>query len=94
MIYRLVVAIPSEIFVEVDSLDDAHTFIEWVSDKYDKVAYPIKDQADDRTGIAQVKCLSIEKASEQDKLSMANSTMDARDALTRLTEDDDGPSLA
>ena len=94
MIYRLVVAIPSEIFVEVDSLDDAHTFIEWISDSYDKVAYPIKDQTDDRTGVAQVKCLSIENASEQDKLSMANSTMDARDALTRSTEDDDGPSIA
>jgi len=94
MIYRLVVAIPSEIFVEVDSLDDAHTFIEWISDSYDKVAYPIKDQADDRTGIAQVKCLSIEKASEEDKLSMVNSTMDARDALSKLTEDDDGPSIA
>jgi len=94
MIYRLVVAIPSEIFVEVDSLDDAQTFIEWISDSYDKVAYPIKDQTDDRTGIAQVKCLSIEKASEQDKLSMANSTMDARNALTRPTDHDDGPSLA
>ena len=94
MIYRLVVAIPSEIFVEVDSLNDAQTFIEWISDSYDKVAYPIKDQTDDRTGIAQVKCLSIEKASEQDKLSMANSTMDARNALTRPTDDDDGPSLA
>jgi len=94
MIYRLVVAIPSEIFVEVDSLDDAHTFIEWISDSYDKVSYPIKDQTDDRTGIAQVKCLSIEKASENDKLSMANSTMDARDALARPTKDDDGPSIA
>ena len=94
MIYRLVVAIPSEIFVEVDSLDDAHTFIEWISDSYDKVSYPIKDQTDDRTGIAQVKCLSIEKASENDKLSMANSTMDARNALRRPTEDDDGPSIA
>ena len=88
------VAIRSQIFVEVDSLDDAHTFIDWISDSYDKVAYPIKDQTDDRTGIAQVKCLSIEKASENDKLSMANSTMDARDALRRPTEDDDGPSIA
>jgi len=94
MIYRLVVAIPSEIFVDVDSLDDAHTFIEWVSDKYDKVAYPIKDQSEDRTGIAQVKCLSIEKASENDKLNMTNATMHARDALSKLAEDDDGPSIA
>jgi len=94
MIYRLVVAIPSEIFVEVDSLDDAQTFIEWISDSYDKVAYPIKDQTDDRTGIAQVKCLSIEKASENDKLNMKNATMQARTSAETPTGDDDGPSIA
>jgi len=99
-IYRLVVTIPSEIFIEVESLADAQTFIEWISGQYDKVDYPIKTKSDDRTGIAQVKCLSIEPASEDDKITMMNATMDAMAARKGLgispetpTEPPDGPNV-
>ena len=67
-IYRITVMIPSEIFIEVDSLADAEKFISWVSSKYDSVAYPISSKADDRAGVAEVKCLSIEKARPDDKI--------------------------
>ena len=107
-IYRLVVTIPSEIFIDVESLADAQTFIEWISGQYDKVDYPIKTQSDDRSGIAQVKCLSIEPASENDKITMMNSTSDAigshLDAMAARkglgispetpTEPPDGPNAA
>ena len=100
-IYRLVVMIPSEIFIDVDSLADAQTFIDWISNQYDKVGYPMNTQPDDRSGIAQVKCLSIEPASESDKITMMNSTMDAMAARKGLgispdssTEPPDGPNAA
>jgi len=100
-IYRLVVTIPSEIFIDVETLADAQTFIEWVGSQYDKVAYPIKSSTDDRSGVAQVKCLSIEEASEDDKITMMNATMDAQVAAKGLgispetnREPPDGPNAA
>jgi len=102
MIYRLVVAIPSEIFIEVDSLADAEKFISWVSSKYDKVAYPISSKADDRAGVAEVKCLSIEIARPDDKITPRNSPSAAfTESMHQPVsspetpiEDDDGPSVA
>jgi len=98
MIYRLAITIPSEIFIDVDSLKDAETFIGWISEQYDKIEYPISSTKSERTGIACVKCLSIEKASEEDKITMANATsaaqgaqLDARHAFQSFTEDDEGP---
>jgi len=102
MIYRLVVTIPSEIFIEVDSLADAEKFISWVSSKYDKVAYPISSKADDRAGVAEVKCLSIERARADDKITPRNSPSAAfTESMHQPVsspetpiEDDDGPSVA
>jgi len=104
MIYRLVVAIPSEIFIEVDSLADAEKFISWVSSKYDSVAYPIASSVDnsERSGVAEVKCLSIEKARPDDKITARNSPSAAfTESMHQPVsspetpiEDDDGPSVA
>jgi len=101
MIYRLVVTIPSEIYIEVDSLADAEKFISWVSSKYDSVAYPIASSVDnsERSGIAEVKCLSIERARADDKITPRNSPSAAAmhqpvNSAQTPTEDDDGPSVA
>lgn len=92
MIYRIVVQIPSEIFVEVDSLEDARTFIQWVAANYDQQAYPISSQSDDRSGIATVKVLSIEPASASDNMTGKNTTQDAMQALKDInnTAESDG----
>ena len=104
MIYRLVVTIPSEIFIEVDSLADAEKFISWVASKYDSVAYPIASSVDnsERSGVAEVKCLSIEKARADDKITPRNSpsasfTESMHQPVSSPEtpiEDDDGPSVA
>jgi hypothetical protein len=111
MIYRLVVTIPSEIYIEVDSLADAETFISWVSSRYDSVAYPIASSVNnnERSGIAEVKCLSIEPARADDKITPRNSPSEAFAESIKSqcfatdqpintpetsTEDDDGPSVA
>jgi len=104
MIYRLVVTIPSEIYIEVDSLADAEKFISWVSSRYDSVAYPIASSVDnnERSGIAEVKCLSIEPARTDDKITPRNSPSEAFaesmhqpiNSPETSTEDDDGPSVA
>ena len=111
MIYRLVVTIPSEIYINVDSLADAEKFISWVSSKYDSVAYPIASSVDnnERSGIAEVKCLSIEPARTDDKITPRNSPSEAFaesiksqcfatdqpiNSPETSTEDDDGPSVA
>jgi len=100
-IYRLVVTIPSEIFIDVESIEDAQVFIDWISKQYDKVEYPISQNKSDRAGIAAVKCLSIEPASEDDKITMMNSTMDAMAAVKGLKdspesdgEPPEGPNVA
>jgi len=100
-IYRITVMIPSEIFIEVDSLADAEKFISWVSSKYDSVAYPIASSVDnnERSGIAEVKCLSIERARADDKITPRNSPSAAAmhqsvSSPETPTEDDDGPSVA
>jgi len=104
MIYRLVVTIPSEIYIEVDSLADAEKFISWVSSKYDSVAYPIASSVNnsERSGVAEVKCLSIEPARADDKITSRNSPSEAfaesmhQPINTPETpiEGDDGPSVA
>jgi len=101
MIYRLVVTIPSEIYIEVDSLADAEKFISWVSSRYDSVAYPIASSVDnsERSGVAEVKCLSIERARADDKITSRNSPSAAAmhqsvSSPETPTEDDDGPSVA
>jgi len=104
MIYRLVVTIPSEIYIEVDSLADAEKFISWVSSKYDSVAYPIASSFDnsERSGVAEVKCLSIEPARADDKITSRNSPSEAfAESMHQSVsspetpkEDDDGPSVA
>ena len=108
MIYRLVVTIPSEIYINVDSLADAEKFISWVSSKYDSVAYPIASSVDnsERSGVAEVKCLSIERARADDKITPRNSPSAAAIKSQSIatdqpinspetpTEDDDGPSVA
>jgi hypothetical protein len=104
MIYRLVVTIPSEIYIEVDSLADAEKFISWVSSKYDSVSYPIASSVDnsERSGVAEVKCLSIERARADDSItprnspsaSFAESMHQPINTPETSTEDDDGPSVA
>ena len=104
MIYRLVVTIPSEIYINVDSLADAEEFISWVSSKYDSVAYPIASSVDnsERSGVAEVKCLSIERARADDKITPSNSPSAAFtesmhqpiNSPETPIEDDDGPSVA
>ena len=100
-IFRLAVMIPSEIYIEVDSLADAEKFISWVSSRYDSVAYPIASSVDnnERSGIAEVKCLSIEPARADDKITPRNSPSAAAmhqsvGSPETPTEDDDGPSVA
>jgi len=101
MIYRLVVTIPSEIYIEVDGLADAEKFISWVSSKYDSVAYPIASSFEnsERSGVAEVKCLSIERARADDRITPSNSPSAAAmhqsvNTPETPTEDDDGPSVA
>jgi len=98
MIFRLAVMIPSEVFIDVDTLEDAQEFIRWISEQYDKVAYPISSKTDDRAGVAEVKCLSIEHARMDDRITARNSTKSpmhqpVSSAQTPI-EDDDGPSVA
>jgi len=92
MIYRIVVQIPSEIFVEVDTLQDAQRFIDWVATNYDKVAYPISSEKTDRAGVAEVKVISIEPASKLDNMTDKNTTQDAMQALRGIknTAETDG----
>ena len=80
-IYRLVVQIPSEIFINVNSLDDADKFINWLSEQYDTVCYPISSTSETRSGVAAVKCLSIEQAKNGDHIHAMNSTQDAQSAM-------------
>jgi len=103
-IFRLAVMISSEIYIEVDSLADAEKFISWVSSKYDSVAYPIASSVDnsERSGVAEVKCLSIERARADDKITPRNSpsasfTESMHQPINTpetSKEDDDGPSVA
>lgn len=100
-VYRLVVTIPSEVFINVASLDDAEKFINWLSDQYDKVCYPISSTSETRAGVASVKCMSIEPASEGDHIHAMNSTQEAQSAMhqpVNLPEMDreppDGPNSA
>jgi len=72
-----------------------------VSSKYDSVAYPIASSVDnnERSGIAEVKCLSIERARADDKITPRNSPSAAAmhqsvSSPETPTEDDDGPSVA
>lgn len=101
MIYRIVVQIPSEIFVEVDTLQDAERFIQWVATNYDKVTYPISSEENERSGVAEVKAISIEPASEMDNMTDKNTTKGAMQALKGIKnssetdrEPPDGPNVA
>ena len=76
-VYRLVVNIPSEIYINVDSLEDAERFIGWISEQYDKVCYPISSKSETRAGVASVKCLSIEPAKPGDNIKDCNATSQA-----------------
>jgi hypothetical protein len=86
-IYRLTVLIPSEVFIKVDSLKDAETFIGWLSEQYDKVCYPISSTSDTRAGVAAVKCLSIEQAKPGDNIHKHNAT----DAVVGMHQPVDSP---
>jgi len=97
-IFRLAVMIPSEVYIDVDTLEDAESFIELISEKYDKVAYPISSKVEDRAGVAEVKCLSIEHARMDDRITARNSTKSPMhqpvSSAQTPTGDDDGPSVA
>ena len=100
-IYRLVVQIPSEIFINVNSLDDADKFINWLSEQYDTVCYPISSTNETRSGVAAVKCLSIEQAKNGDHIHAMNATHDAQSAMHQPINDAEsdgeppqGPSIA
>jgi len=72
--YRIVVTIPSEIYVDCDSLDKAKEFIDWVAQNYDEVEYPMSSKGDARDGLAEVKVISIEKARPSDRMTPYNAT--------------------
>jgi len=90
-IYRLVVNIPSEIFINVDSLKDAEKFIGWISEQYDKVCYPISSKSETRAGVASVKCLSIEPAKPGDNIQHYNATYQAMHQRVDSPESDGEP---
>ena len=100
-IYRIVVAIPSEVYISADSLQDAETFIGWLSEQYDKVCYPTSTKSETRAGVAAVKCLSIEQAKNGDHIHAMNATHDAQSAMHQPINDAEsdgeppqGPSIA
>lgn len=71
-IFRMVLTIPSEVYLEADDINKAHKMIHYISENYDKVAYPVSVQQEKRTGVAQVKLISIEEARADDDIRPTN----------------------
>jgi len=90
-VYRLVVNIPSEIYINVDNLKEAERFIGWISEQYDKVCYPISSNSSTRAGVASVKCLSIEPAKPGDNIKDCNATSQAMHQRVNAPESDGEP---
>jgi len=90
-IYRMVVTIPSEVFLEADDIEKAYKMINYISENYDKVAYPVSVQQEKRTGVAQVKLISIEEARADDDIRPTNFIKIDPETPTEPPE---GPKLA
>jgi len=90
-IFRMVVMVPSELFIEAENLEQAAKAIKFVASKYDKLAFPIYLNQPERTGIAEVKVLSIEKAREGDDIRPTNFIIAPPETPT---EPPQGPKLA
>jgi len=90
-IYRMIVMVPSELFIEAENLEQAAKAIKFVANKYDKISFPIYLDQPERTGIAEVKVLSIEKAMESDDIRPTNFIISPPETPTEPPE---GPEVA
>jgi len=90
-IYRMVVTIPSEVFLEADNIEKAYKMINYISENYEKIAYPVSVQQEKRTGVAQVKLVSIEEARADDDIRSTNFIISLPETPT---EPPDGPEVA
>lgn len=46
--YRVVAMIPTEMYIEADDPDDAHSSIEWLFEQYPEVDAPVSSESNNR----------------------------------------------
>lgn len=68
MQYRIVAMLPTEMYVEGESIETAIETVNWLSSEYPGVEYPMIDtitEGDDGLGKAMPKILSVEESTEE-----------------------------
>ena len=67
MRYRIVAMLPTEMYVDGDSVEAATNTVSWLTSEYPGVEYPVSDSptnTDTRTAMPKV--LSVEESSEEE----------------------------
>lgn len=65
MRYRVTAMLPTEIYIDAETIDDAKASVNWLFDQYPSVPYPVSPDSDS-TMNSVAKVMTVEEVTEND----------------------------